>query len=193
MERQEVRISSQDERIAKQQEITERALSLDEDRAAKREWRTLAIKSADRIIETGARLGPSIVKSLTGKDLLPGGDPPEVIALRDFFKSKEEGGLLTEEQAGAAFGIWDGQEPHALKKPGVLSEAQGQVLAKVAQGEAPPSELDKLVPGGEHEITLLQAGRLQSECGFDVQLQLLPLLALFQARQTVKGVAGGKK
>lgn len=170
--------------LERQSEITERAISLDEERKTRRAWHEVGQKAAGRALDTAIDLIPPFIAHVTGKKLLGSKTSPESVALKNFFKRTEDGGLLTQEQVNAAFGLWEDEPPHALIRPGVLTLEQGKLLYDVAECRVPAEELDKLMPGGPMEITMEQVMRLQSECGFDIQRQLLPLLALFESRRS---------
>lgn len=188
LERQEGRIEKQDARIEKMSEVLEKALSLEAERAEKREWQQLKIKAAEKGLELGAALAPPLLNSLMAKKgesaLAPTtapGESLEALTLRNFFRKDTEGGMLTQEQANIAFGLYSEQPPHDLVKPGVLSMEQAKVLWDVAYGNASADALDSLLPGGPHAVTGEQLMALQSKCGFSME-QLAPLQMIFEAR-----------
>lgn len=161
-------------------EENERALSLKDERDRKRLWTEVGVKAADKGVNLAMDMAPAFLAHLTGKSL-PGGKSPESITLANFFKTTDEGGLLTQAQAEAAFGKWDDTDMNRLIKPGVLTVDQGQILFKVSTCEFPVEKLFEVMPGsgGPHEITMQQVIALRSNCGFDEMAQLAPLLALF--------------
>lgn len=181
IERQDARIAKQDERIEKQNEMLERALSLEAEREDRRAWNQLKIAGARQGMDMGFAIAPPLLNGLIGKSVIPTQDTLETITLRNFFKTKDQGGSLTADQASLAFGAYDdaGQK---LLRPGVLSPEQVQVLLDVAFCRAPPDDLDKIMPWGPLAITLEQAAALQSQCGFTMQ-QLAPIHLIFEARQ----------
>lgn len=185
LERQEGRIEKQDARIEKMSEVLEKALSLEAERAEKREWQQLKIKAAEKGLELGAALAPPLLNSLMAKGKTTTGEPDgeglEALTLRNFFKKDTEGGMLTQEQANIAFGLYSETPPHDLVKPGVLSMEQAKVLWDVAYGNAPAAALDSLLPGGNFAVTGEQLMALQSKCGFSME-QLAPLQMIFEAR-----------
>ncbi|KKW46509.1 MAG: hypothetical protein UY96_C0003G0012 [Parcubacteria group bacterium GW2011_GWB1_56_8] len=87
--------------------------------------------------------------------------------------------MLTKEQADKAIGIWD-ETNQCISKPGVLSQGQSQILFQVAYGQAPPEELDKLLPGGILAVSMEQLARLQQIFPLE---QIAPLMLIFQSRQ----------
>lgn len=178
LERQETRIIKQDERIEKLSEMLERSLSLEAERAEKREWNQLKIRSVEKALDLGLAIAPPLVNQIAGKQVIPTNDSSEAITLRGFFKKTSEGGSLTEEQAVKAFGTDDG-------KPGILSFDQAKLLWDVAHCKASPDELDKLLPGGGLAVTPEQFVALQTMCGF-AQEQIAPLYLLFQNRMKHK-------
>lgn len=189
IERQEQALENLRARYERQQEITERAMSLEAEREAAREWRRLAIKSAEKGIDMAIGMAPPLLNQLIGKKVMPTKESAESIALKNFFKRTEEGGKLTQEQANAAFGLFDDKPPHNMIKPGVMTVAQAKLLWDVANCEVPADDLDKLLPGGALEVTTDQLMKLQGECGFDMD-QLAPLAALISARQQRRMEAG---
>lgn len=173
-EQQAQAILKKDERIEKLTDMLERALSHEEERREKREWSLLKIRSVEKAVELGLAIAPPLLNQIAGKKLIETSDSQEALTLRNFFKKKSEGGLLTEEQAVLAFGSDDG-------KPGVLAYDQIKLLFDVAHCRAPAEELDKLLPGGPLEITNEQVAALTMRCGFTVE-QLVPLHLTFEAR-----------
>lgn len=185
LERQENRIDKQDARIEKMSEVLERALSLEAERAERREWQALKIKAAEKGLELGVALAPPLLNSIMNKNQPAppvGTETPETMTLKAFFKKVEEGGQLTKEQSDAAFGVYDEEPPYKVIRQGVLNIDQVRLLWSVAQCEISADELDKLMPGGPLAISAEQVMALQTQCGFDIA-QLAPLHMIFEARQ----------
>lgn len=181
-ERKSKRIEQLEDRQMKLMDMMERALSLEEDRIRKRKWDDLAIGAAQKGIDLGTQLLPVAVNQLTGKTVLPTGDTAETIALKTFFKTKEEGGLLTLEQANAAFGVYGDPPDLKLVTPGVLTPEQLDILAGVAQNRRPPDDLDKLIPGGPSPDTQISQEQLVSLTKIFPMEQIAPIQILFTAR-----------
>lgn len=185
IERQEGALENLRARYEKQQEITEKALSFEADREAAREWRRLGIAATGKTIDLGLQLAPPILNRVFGESTVPTTETAETITLKNFFKTAEEGGLLTDAQAAAAFGVYGPAPDHKFVKAGVLSLEQSQLLYGVAHGKVPPDALDELLPGGRLAVSMEQFMRLQAECGFSMA-QLAPLRLLFEGRMTRK-------
>lgn len=187
LERQENRIEKQDFRIEKMTEILERALSLEAERAERREWQKLKVRAAEKGLDVGLALAPPLLNHLMSRsggtsNLPAGSETPETLTLKNFFKKVEEGGMLTKEQADAAFGVYDDKPPYNCVRPGVLSLDQARILWDVSQCKVPVDELDKLMPGGMFAISFTQVQELQTNCGLTIE-QLAPLHMIFEARQ----------
>src|SRR6185369_9513254 len=133
-------------RIDKLLDIVERSLSLEAERKERLEWAKLKTHAARQGLDFALAMAPPLINQLTGKPILPTTDTPETIALKNFLKTEQEGGLLTEEQVNAAFGRWDDTPEHNLVAPGVLTLDQATVLFHVAYGKLPADELNKLMP-----------------------------------------------
>lgn len=177
LERADSRIEKQDVTIQRQSEMMERAMSMESEREERRRWTDLKIKGAERIIEFGASIAPPLLGQLIGKPV--SNETPESITLKRYFKVPADGGLCTQEQVDAIFGVYD-EKTNATLKPGVLSKEQATVLWRVAQCQAPPELLDELLPGGTCAVSQEQfAGLLQ--CGLSME-QLAPLQIIFQGR-----------
>ncbi|HKW48700.1 MAG TPA: hypothetical protein VJN70_14725 [Gemmatimonadaceae bacterium] len=180
LERQDARIERQDARIEKQAEMLERALSLEAERHEKLEWSKLKAKGVEKALEFGIAMAPPLINQLVGKPVLPTNDTPETITLKNFFRTVDQGGSMTKEQAVQAFGEFD-DTTHVLVRPGVLSQEQSTVLFDVATGNQPPDALDKLMPGsGPLGITQEQALALQQVFSLE---QIAPLMLIFEARR----------
>lgn len=173
-EQQAQAIVKKDERIEKLADMLERSLSHEEERREKREWGQLKIRSVEKAFELGLAIAPPLLNQIAGKKLIETSDSPEAITLRNFFKKKDQGGSLTEEQAVLAFGSDDGRS-------GVLALEQTKLLVDVAYCRISTNELDKLLPGGPLEVTQEQVMALMSKCGLTVE-QLAPLQLIFAAR-----------
>ena len=172
------RIKHLEEQLEKKSEQLERALSNEIDRDERRQWVAFKIKSAEKGLNLVEGIAPPLITKLVGNNAIPG-QSPEAVALKNFFKTVEEGGMLTKEQADKAIGIWD-ETNQCISKPGVLSQGQSQILFQVAYGQAPPEELDKLLPGGILAVSMEQLARLQQIFPLE---QIAPLMLIFQSRQ----------
>lgn len=170
-------------RIAQQNEMMERALSLQAERDERREWAKTKREAAQRGLDLAFQVVPPLISGLLPKGR--GGGAPdqpslEALTLQNFFKLAENGGSLTAEQANATFGIWNGEQ---LVTPGILTKDQSVILYSVAFHNVPVEELDKLMPGGPCQISMEQFGALQKVFSMD---QLAPLWVLFESRQAKK-------
>lgn len=183
IERQEKSQENLRERYERQQEISERALSLEEERAAKREWRQLGIKLADR----GGTMGmdlilPALMTKITGKTLPGIAESAESRLLKDFFRSQADGGKLTEAESATVFGIFD-EGPHGehvCQREGILSYAQGRLMWEISQCQAPAERIDEFL-SGPLVITEDQRTRLLQVLGVD---RLAPIMARLAARMS---------
>lgn len=182
---QEIAIKERDSRIASQNDVIERALSLEEERKAKREWRELGVKMAEKAGNMGLDLAPPLVNHLIGKSVLPVTSSPEQVTLKNFFRLVKDGGQLTSEQADAVFGVWAPEPPHAMIKAGVLNLEQGQLLYRISEGQVPPEKIDDLLPGGPLQISFDQFQKITSSCGLSID-QLMPLQMLFESRMKIR-------
>jgi hypothetical protein len=180
------RIAELEDRLEKKNDQLERALSMEMEREERRQWNALKIRGAEKGLDMALSMAPPMINQILGKRVVPTIDSPEAIALRNFFKPKEDGGLLTQEQSDAAFGAYD--QSHNLTRPGVLSLDQARLLFEVAQCRVPVDELDRLMPatGGPLAITQEQIAGL-GQCGFSMD-QLAPLLLIFETRQRRRAV-----
>lgn len=175
IERQEAALASANARLERQQEITERALSLEHERAIKRDWENIKIKSVERGIDLFQGLAPSFMGMITGKKIDGITESPESLTLKFFFKHEKEGGKMSDAQLDAAFGAFDDSPEQKQIRPGVLSVDQGRVLYDVAQCRVPSTDLEKLLPDGELELSQEQLVRLQS---IFTPEQLTPIIAM---------------
>lgn len=192
IERSYERIEKLETRNERLFDMLEKALSLEEDRAARREWRMLGMKAAEKGLDMGLALAPPLLNQLVGKDIIPTDQTAETFTLKRFFTLKEQGGLLTQEQSNAAFGVYDDTPEHNLVKPGVLTLAQAKLLYDVAHGKEPPDALDRLLPGGDAAISQEQVTGLLTKCGFAME-QIAPLQLIFEARMRRKFGNGAAK
>lgn len=153
-------------------EQLERALSLEQDR----EERRAAFRQKRDIIDKGMlaveTYGPMLAQSLMGgkKDIVNGTAVPsdEVEALRNFLRTTQEGGQLTQEQLIEAFGDWD-EKTGRIVTPGILAPEQVLVIVLVSRAQVPPDELDKLMPGGPLAVTMPQFGQLMRVFGEQIE------------------------
>lgn len=170
--------------LARQQEITERALSLEAEREAAREWRRVGIRATEKGLDLAMGLAPGILGQVLGnKQLAATADTPESLTLKAFFRKESEGGTLTDKQIDAAFGTWDDGK---VISPGVLTQLQSVILLEVSEKKRPADALDELLQGGSAEITGEQAMQLQQIFSME---QLAPLLLLIQTRMAKKEAA----
>jgi hypothetical protein len=181
LERQDSRIKEQDDRIAKQNEMMERALSMEEERAEKRAWAQLKAKGAEKMLDMAVAIAPPLLNQLVGKTVVETKETAESITLKEFFKTADKGGKLTQEQSNKAFGRYSDKEPYDLIEPGVLTLGQAKLLFDVAHCNIPSDELDKLMPDGPLAISMEQIMKLQTSCGLAPE-QIMPIGALFEAR-----------
>jgi hypothetical protein len=163
-------------------DMLERALSLEQERIRAAKWDDLKIGATQKGLDLGLALAPPIINQLTGKQAVAGEATFETITLRNFLKTTGEGGQLTKEQADAAFGEFGPPPALALIKPGILSEAQGDIIIGVANGKLAPDELDKLLPGGPSPTTVMSMEQLAALQQVFPPEQLMPLQMIFQAR-----------
>jgi hypothetical protein len=175
------RIAWLEQQLEKKSEQLERALSLESEREEKRQWLAVKNRAADRGLTLVENYAPMLMHRLAG-GMVPAGEtavtPPEVLTLRNFFKTTDEGGQLTDEQLRVTFG-WNAKE-NTFDDSGILMLAQGQILYRVANAQVEVSELDKLIPGAEYGISTDQLVKLQKTFGME---QLGPLFLVFQSRQ----------
>lgn len=170
-------------KLAEKNDQLERALSLELDREERRDAAKMRRQIAEKGWQAVETYGPMLVGSLMKKPVVDGTVEPssEVEALRDFLKTKEEGGQMTLQQAHDAFGDWNA-ETGELNVPGVLQPEQSMVLVQVANGKLPLDKIDELMPGGPLEITMEQGIRLMNVFG----PQLAPLQKIIAARMSKK-------
>lgn len=168
-------------RVEKQNDQMERMRSADDERADRRAWNALKIKGVEKGMDLALAMAPPLVNQIAGKNVVPTQDTPETIALKEFLKPAASGGKLTQDQAHAAFGVWDGTPDNKLITPGVLLPQQVALLHAVAFGEVSPNELNNFMPGaGPLAITMEQVAALQQIFPFD---QLMPIMMIFEARR----------
>lgn len=184
IERQDARIEKQDSRIEKQSEMMERALSMESERAERREWNALKQRAAEKGLDLVVGIVPPLVNQLANKSIVQTKETIETMTLKNFLKTVDDGGMLTTEQSNAAFGIYADQPPYDVIRPGVLSLQQAKLLFDVAHCKVSPDELDKIMPGGDLEITGEQLAGLM-QCGFAME-QIAPLQMIFQSRASRK-------
>lgn len=185
LERQDVRIERQDSRIETLLNSIEALRSSEEDRVRQRKWDDLKILGAQRSMEMGFALAPPLLNRLAGRQLVPARETPETVTLKNFFRPKDEGGEMTQDQLDLVFGRYGKEPPHDEISPGVLTLEQGQILWKVSVCELPPDALDDLMPGGKHAITQKQVSDLMTRCKLTLS-QLAPLKLIFEQREQAK-------
>lgn len=180
IERSYDRIEKQDAVIQRQNDMLERALNMEAERKQRLEWERIKVKGVEKGLDFALQMAPPMINQLAGKTIIPTADTAETITLRNFLKTTDEGGALTKEQADVAFGTYEDAPPHKLLTEGILTQTQGEILVRVARAEVPPDELDKLMPGAEHGLTMEQAGRLQQIFPME---QIAPLMLIFESRR----------
>lgn len=173
-------------RVEKLVDMLERALNMEAERHERLEWAKVKVEGVRKGLDFAIQMAPPLLNQLAGKQIVPTSDTHETITLRNFFRTVEEGGAMTKEQAYAAFGEYDETPDRNLIKPGVLTPVQGEILVRVALGQMAPDELDKLMPDGPHQVTGEQAVRLQQIFSLE---QIAPLMLIFESRRNKK--AGG--
>ena len=187
-DRDKERDASEIERLRREnrelREQLERALSLEVERAERREWAKFKVGAANRAAEIGFGLAPSVLGRLLGQGSA-GSESSESLTLKPFFKPREEGGLLTPEQSDALFGVYDQERNDEKGNPfcirsGLFSFAQAKLLFDVSQCKVPADDLDKLLPDGPLAISTDQFMKLQSS-GLGPEV-LAPLFATFEPR-----------
>jgi hypothetical protein len=182
--RNEERLMTENDRlhrtITQKNEQLERSLSLQDERDEKREWRRLRREMAEKTWDAVETYGPLLAgKLLSGKKPAPHpSDAADIEVLRKFLRTTDEGGSLTPQQLITALGDWNKE---GCVKPGILAPVQALILVHVAQGNTAPSDLDKLLPGGEHAIEARQFMALQ---GVFSPEQLEPLRDMITRRMT---------
>jgi hypothetical protein len=172
LERQDTRILNQDARIEKLADNLEKALSLEAEREERRAWTKIKITATEKTLDMGLGMAPGLISGLLGKPELG-----ESFVLKQFFRTVDEGGKMTLEAAERAFGKCDANG--VMTAPGVLTEAQGQILMDVAMDRQPPSALDRLLPGGDLQIAMEQVFALDQIFAPD---HLAPIKQIVQAR-----------
>lgn len=170
------RLRLQNERQA---EIIEKLQSNASERDRQAKWDDLKMRTVERGFNLVADLAPPLLGQLTGKSPAGIQKTPESITLDNFLKLDTQGGSLTVHQVEAAFGVYTDDEPRKLIKPGVLSDEQAHLLLHVAKCVVPADDLDRILPGGDLEITGTQQAQLMQIFTPD---QILPLGALIQSR-----------
>jgi hypothetical protein len=165
-------------------DMLERALDMKVEREVKLEREKLKTRAIEKGLDFALAMAPPLVNQLAGKQVIPTNDTAETIALKNFFKPVEEGGLLTKEQAQAAFGQWDDTPEHNLVVPGVLNRDQVMILVSVANGSTSPDELNKLIPpDGACALTMDQIVSLQQIFSME---QIAPIMLIFEARRNAR-------
>lgn len=185
IERQDATIEKLSATIQRQNDMMERAMSMQAERDERARWTDIKIKGVERIIEFGATMAPPLLGQLLGKPV--SGETPESVTLKKLFRVQADGGLLTQEQIDAVFGVYD-EKTHAQLRPGVLTETQTKILWRVAQCEIPLDALDELLPGGACEVADEQFAALMQKCGLTLE-QLAPIQIIFQGRINRKQAA----
>ncbi len=175
VERQDRRIESQDARIAAQADQLERALSMEADRAERREWAKLKVAGVGKALDFGLALAPPLLNQLVGKPVIPTSTSAESLTLQNFFKG------LSEEQAAVVFGVFSDNNPQEQVRPGILSVDQARLLWAVAESQVGADELDRLLPGGPLAVTQEQVMRLLSEARLSLE-QIGPIQLIFDQR-----------
>lgn len=149
---------------------SEEALSKKQERelAAEREKFKMAMMQSG--FEFLKQMAPVAVNQLTGKQTIPTEKTAESIAVHSFLEG------LTEQQGVGLFGeIRDG-----MPAGGIFTPAQAAIFFAVAACKAPPSELDRLLDGGDHAIESEQLMKAQTVVSAQ---QFMPLVALVMNRK----------
>lgn len=170
-----------EERHFRMFDMLERALDLQQEREARRRKDELWTKGVEKGLELATAIAPPIVNAIAGKSVIPQPTHPDVAELQKFLRRTNDGGKLTDEQATKLFGLY--KEDGECVQPGALTPMQISTLFRVAGGQQPQEDLDKLLPGGECEISQDQMMQLQMIFA-DSMEQVLPLVFMFQARRT---------
>jgi len=164
----------------RQAEIIERLQSSQAERYRQAKWDDLKMKGVERGLNLAMDLGPPLLGQLMGKPVTGIVKTPESITLENFLKMDTHNGTLTHDQCVAAFGDYDFEgETRRLTKPGILTETQSQLLVEVAHCQVPPEALDRVLPGGDLEITQEQLRLLMQ---LFTPEQIMPLGALLSSR-----------
>ncbi len=181
MDRMQERVMKQNDSLdARNQNLAnmlENALDRREEREERKMWLGVKTRLAEKGADLAIAMAPAMLNQFVGggKQVVPA-ETPEALVLKEFFKTTDEGGKLTKEQADAAFGIWDSGRQNTA---GVLKEEQVAILYGVAHGQKPVVELDMLMPGGSCAITVEQVMSLNSIFSME---QIAPIMMTFQAR-----------
>ncbi len=172
----EARLQAANERLL---EMVEKMQSQNHQRMMDMQWNELKIESVKKGLDLAVNIAPPMLAKLTGKSDESGDDVITRNTLKNFFKTPEQGGKMTDELAKLAFGQYDNTEQRALVKPGVLTEQQAKLLWDVAHGAAPTAELDRLLPGGPMAVSMEQAMALQQIFSTE---QIAPVMMLITMR-----------
>lgn len=116
------------------------------------------------------QMAPVAVNQLTGKQTIPTEKSAESIAVHSFLEG------LSEQQGIALFGPFENGAPIGA----IFTPSQAAIFFAVAECKAPPSELDRLLDGGDHAITTEQIGKAQTVVSSQ---QFMPLVALVMGRK----------
>lgn len=160
----------------------QRAMSLEMERADQRAWSAIKVKGAEQALALGMGFAPQLLGKLTGQQQHTNGvisETGETMTIKNFLKTKEEGGLATQEQLNAALGTYGPAPDHVHIKDGVLSLEQAQLLYDVAHCRVPANDLDKFLIPGPLAIRPEQLVALQQIFDFS---QMLPLQGIFKSR-----------
>lgn len=174
VERLLARIAKLEEDNDRLKDMLERALSNQAERQERLEMTRLKTKATEQLLEWGLQVAPPLVNQLVGKPLLPSTAPDlEILTLKKFFDS------LTKEETNAIFGVWTDDQPPVCVTKGILNEQQTAILTHVTMGQMPSENLNHLLPGGDHTVTMEQAAQLQTVVPMQ---KLAPVMMLLQAR-----------
>lgn len=148
----------------------EEALSKKQDRdlAAEREKFKMGLMQSG--FDFLKQMAPVAVNQLTGKQTIPTEKTAESIAVHSFLEG------LSEQQGVALFGPFENGAPVGA----IFTPSQAAIFFAVAECKAPPSELDRLLDGGDHAITTEQIGKAQTVVSSQ---QFMPLVALVMGRK----------
>ncbi len=164
-------------------EVNHRLVTQEDERIQKGKWTDLKIRSAEKVLDLGMDLAPPLLGRLTGgKKSTAIEETPESLTLKRFLKLDTNGGKLTSAQAEAAFGVFDA-ETKKQTRPGVLSEAQLEVILNVAYLHTSAEDLVKLIPGGPLAITQDQLIALQQIFPMEQLASLITMIGVLMQQQ----------
>lgn len=103
---------------------------------------------------------PGAINRIAGKEIVQVSPKSvESAVLADFLQS------VSDDEAKAAFGYQGDSAPRLSPPECIFTREQSNLLAAIAAQHAPPDQIDRLLHGGDLEITLDQMGRAKSLFG----------------------------